>query len=260
MVPRLSSRRRSSPSPALWSIDTPNLYSAMVTVESDGKPRDAERVSFGVRTAVFDADKGFFLNGKSIKIQGTCNHQDHAGVGAAVPDRLQWFRLAVLREMGGNAVRTSHNMPTPGVGRRLRSHGHDDDVRDAPDELQPRGHAQLETMVKRYRNSPSIILWSIGNEESLCRSRWPIRARRSPPPWFAAATNSIPTRPVSAAVNGDNEKGVSEPFDVIGFNYHLEVSGWISQEVSEAADAMDRKPRAPSARAACTPPTRCAIS
>ena len=71
--------------PALWSVDAPNLYSAIVTVEAAGKPRDAERVSFGVRTAVFDADKGFFLNGKSLKIQGTCNHQDHAGVGAALP-------------------------------------------------------------------------------------------------------------------------------------------------------------------------------
>ena len=75
--------------PALWSVDEPNLYSAIVTVEAGGKPRDAERVSFGVRTAVFDADKGFFLNGKPLKIQGTCNHQDHAGVGAALPDRLQ---------------------------------------------------------------------------------------------------------------------------------------------------------------------------
>ena len=99
--------------PALWSPDAPNLYSAIVTVEAGGKPRDAERISFGVRTAVFDADKGFFLNGKSMKIQGTCNHQDHAGVGAALPDRLQAFRLGVLKEMGCNAVRTSHNMPTP---------------------------------------------------------------------------------------------------------------------------------------------------
>ena len=80
---------------ASWRIrrsgrsDEPNLYSAIVTVESDGKVRDAERVSFGVRTVVFDADKGFFLNGKPMKIQGTCNHQDHAGVGAALPDRLQ---------------------------------------------------------------------------------------------------------------------------------------------------------------------------
>ena len=63
--------------------------------------------------SAWDADKGFFLNGKSVKIKGTCNHHDHAGVGAALPDRLQWFRLACLKDMGGNAVRTSHNMPTP---------------------------------------------------------------------------------------------------------------------------------------------------
>ena len=78
-----------------------------------GKARDAERISFGVRDIKWDADKGFFLNGKPVKIKGTCNHQDHAGVGAALPDRLQWYRVAVLKEMGGNAVRTSHNMPTP---------------------------------------------------------------------------------------------------------------------------------------------------
>ena len=77
-----------------------------MTVDVGGKVRDAEQVSFGVRTAKFTADKGFFLNGKQVKIQGTCNHQDHAGVGAALPDGLQWFRLAVLKEMGGNAVRT----------------------------------------------------------------------------------------------------------------------------------------------------------
>ena len=99
--------------PALWSVDAPNLYSGIVTVESVGKPRDAERISFGIRTVHFDAAKGLFLNGKSIKIQGSCNHQDHAGVGAALPDRLQDFRLSILREMGANAVRTSHNMPTP---------------------------------------------------------------------------------------------------------------------------------------------------
>jgi beta-galactosidase len=90
----------------------PNLYSAIVT----SNQRQGARCGAGELWRAlpsFDADKGFFLNGKSVKIKGTCNHQDHAGVGAAVPDRLQWFRLAVLKEMGGNAVRTSHNMPTP---------------------------------------------------------------------------------------------------------------------------------------------------
>ena len=151
--------------PALWSVDEPNLYSAIVTVEAGGKARDAERVSFGVRTAMFDADKGFFLNGKPVKIQGTCNHQDHAGVGAALPDRLQWFRLGVLREMGGNAVRTSHNMPTPEWVEACDRMGMMMMCETRQMSSNPEGMAQLETMVKRYRNSPSIILWSIGNEE-----------------------------------------------------------------------------------------------
>src|SRR5215469_12096526 len=81
------------PNPALWSPETPNLYTAIATVDSAGKTRDAERITFGVRTLAWDADKGFFLNGKRVEIKGTCNHQDHAGVGAALPDRLQAFRI-----------------------------------------------------------------------------------------------------------------------------------------------------------------------
>ncbi len=209
------------PSPTLWSVDEPNLYSAIVTVESGGKSRDAEHVSFGVRTATFDADKGFFLNGKSIKIQGTCNHQDHAGVGAAVPDRLQWFRLAVLREMGGNAVRTSHNMPTPEWVEACDRMGMMMMCETRQMSSNPEGLAQLETMVKRYRNSPSIILWSIGNEE------WVLQGPESEEGAKIGATmvkkchELDPTRVVSAAVNGDNEKGVSDAFDIIGFNYNL---------------------------------------
>src|SRR5262249_52390999 len=104
--------------PALWSPENPNLYTAEVSVEPhsarmDQQRYDAERITFGVRDIKWDPDKGFFLNGKHVLIKGTCNHQDHAGVGAALPDRLQSFRIAVLKEMGGNAVRTSHNMPTP---------------------------------------------------------------------------------------------------------------------------------------------------
>jgi beta-galactosidase len=206
---------------ALWSVDTPNLYTAVVTVEADGKTSDAERINFGVRTAQFTADKGFLLNGKPVKIQGTCNHQDHAGVGAALPDRLQWFRLGVLREMGCNAVRTSHNMPTPewvegcdrmGVmmmceTRQMSSNGE--------------GLAQLEEMVKRYRNSPSIILWSIGNEEWQLQNEMSDQGARIGGDMARRCHELDPTRVVSAAVNGDNEKGVSTALDVIGFNYNL---------------------------------------
>jgi beta-galactosidase len=153
--------------PALWSVDEPNLYTAIAAVESGGKPRDAEQVNFGVRTVLFDADKGFFLNGKPLKIQGTCNHQDHAGVGSALPDRLQYFRLGVLKEMGCNAVRTSHNMPTlewvegcDRMGMMMMC-----ETRQMSSNAE--GMAQLEKMIKCYRNSPSIILWSIGNEENM---------------------------------------------------------------------------------------------
>jgi len=207
--------------PLLWSVEEPNLYSAIVTVEAGGKARDAERVSFGVRTAVFDADKGFFLNGKPLKIQGTCNHQDHAGVGAALPDRLQIFRLGVLRAMGCNAVRTSHNAPTP-------------EWVDACDRLgvmmmcetrqmssNPESLAQLEAMIKRYRNSPSIILWSVGNEEWQLQDAMAAQGEKIATAMVRRCHELDPTRVVSAAVNGDNKKGISNAFDVIGFNYNL---------------------------------------
>jgi beta-galactosidase len=206
--------------PALWSVDAPALYSAIVKVEAGGKPRDAERVSFGVRTALFDADKGFFLNGKSLKIQGTCNHQDHAGVGAAVPDRLQWFRLAVLKEMGGNAVRTSHNMPTPEWVEACDRMGMMMMCETRQMSSNPEGLAQLEAMVKRYRNSPSIILWSVGNEEWLLQDTMAEQGARIAAEMVNLCHALDPTRVVSAAVNGDNEKGVSEAFDIVGFNYN----------------------------------------
>ncbi|MCL2659375.1 MAG: DUF4982 domain-containing protein [Acidobacteriaceae bacterium] len=208
--------------PALWSVDTPNLYSAIVTVESDGKVRDAERVSFGVRTAVFDADKGFFLNGKPLKIQGTCNHQDHAGVGAALPDRLQWFRLAVLREMGSNAVRTSHNIPTPEWVEACDRMGMMMMCETRQMSSSPEGLEQLAMMVKRYRNSPSIILWSIGNEEYILQDPMAEEGEKIAASMVRRCHELDPTRVVSAAVNGDNEKGVSLPLDIIGFNYNME--------------------------------------
>jgi len=208
-------------SPVLWSVDTPNLYSAIVTLEASGKVRDAERVSFGVRTAVFDAAKGFFLNGKSIKLQGTCNHQDHAGVGAAVPDRLQWFRLGTLREMGCNAVRTSHNMPTPEWVEACDRMGVMMMCETRQMSSSPEGLAQLETMIKRYRNSPSIVLWSIGNEEWHLQGEMAEEGAKIGATMVRRCHELDPTRVVSAAVNGNNEQGVSDALDVIGFNYNL---------------------------------------
>ncbi|HTX76023.1 MAG TPA: beta-galactosidase GalA [Terracidiphilus sp.] len=207
--------------PALWSTETPNLYTAIVTVEAGGKAVDAERISFGVRTAEFTADKGFFLNGKPLKIQGTCNHQDHAGVGAAVPDRLQYFRMGVLKEMGCNGVRTSHNMPTPEWVDACDRMGVMMMCETRQMSSNPEGMAQLEAMVKRYRNSPSIILWSIGNEEWQLQSPMAEQGARIGADMVRLCHELDPTRVVSAAVNGDNRQGVSDALDIIGFNYDL---------------------------------------
>jgi len=210
--------------PALWSVSAPNLYTAIVTVESDGPPRrirDAERVSFGIRTAIFDADKGFLLNGKPIKLQGMCNHQDHAGVGVALPDRLQQFRLGVLRELGCNAVRTAHNMPTPEWVNACDRMGMMMMCETRQMSSSPEGLAQLEAMVKRYRNSPSIVLWSIGNEELRLQGDQAEQGAKIGATMVGRVHELDPTRVVSAAVNDTNEKGVSDALDIIGFNYQL---------------------------------------
>jgi beta-galactosidase len=212
--------------PALWSPETPNLYTAEVSVEphstrTDLQTYDAERITFGVRDIKWDPDKGFFLNGKSVKIKGTCNHQDHAGVGAALPDRLQSFRIAVLKDMGGNAVRTSHNMPTPEWVEACDRMGMMMMCETRLMSSNPEGMAQLETMIKRYRNSPSIILWSMGNEE------WTMMPQPQGPVVVADMIKRSheldPTRMCSAAVNASFETHFPEQLDVMGFNYNLKV-------------------------------------
>ncbi len=209
--------------PALWSVDEPNLYFAVVTVSTGATARDAERIQFGVRTAAFTSDKGFFLNGKSMKIQGTCNHQDHAGVGAALPDRLQAFRIGVLKAMGCNSVRTSHNIPTPEWVEACDRLGMTMMCETRQMSSNPEGLAQLEMMIKRYRNSPSIILWSIGNEEFTLQNEKAEEGAKIAATMVRRCHELDPTRVVSAAVNGNNEKGVSLPLDVIGFNYNLKM-------------------------------------
>jgi beta-galactosidase len=211
------------PNPSLWSPETPHLYSLVSTVDIGGRICDAEHVNFGVRSIAFDADKGVFLNGRSVKIKGTCNHQDHAGVGAALPDRLQSFRVGVLKEMGSNAVRTSHNMPTPEWVEACDRMGMMMMCETRMMNSSPEGLAQLETMIKRYRNSPSIIIWSMGNEE------WGLQTETIGAHIVATMVERSheldPTRLCTAAVNGAFNKiydqGAAKSLDVMGFNYNL---------------------------------------
>jgi beta-galactosidase len=208
--------------PVLWSPETPNLYSAVISVvDSRGKVRDAERITFGIRSIRWDADKGFFLNGKPVKLKGTCNHQDHAGVGAALPDRLQWYRLAILKDMGGNAVRTSHNMPTPEWVEACDRMGMMMMCETRLMSSNPEGMAQLELMIKRYRNSPSIIIWSMGNEEwTMMPQPQGVRVIDD----MIARTHELdPTRLCTAAVNASFDTKFPEQLDVMGYNYNLKV-------------------------------------
>src|SRR6185312_4323820 len=99
--------------PRVWSVETPALHKLITTVRDGNKVLDCYETTVGIRTATFDPDKGFFLNGQRVALKGTNNHQDHAGVGVALPDALQEFRIKRLKEMGSNAYRCAHNPPTP---------------------------------------------------------------------------------------------------------------------------------------------------
>ncbi len=202
--------------PSLWSIENPNLYSIVTTVESDGVIADRVETIFGIRSIRFDADRGFFLNNQRVEIKGMCNHQDHAGVGSALPDRLQYFRIARLKEMGVNAYRTSHNPPTPALLDACDRLGMlvMDETRmfSASNE----GLSQLERMVRRDRNHPSVFLWSIGNEEPL---------QGTPTGEHIAETMQRfvhtldPSRPVTLAMNSHRGQGASLVLDMQGVNY-----------------------------------------
>ncbi|QES89133.1 beta-galactosidase GalA [Rhizosphaericola mali] len=205
----------------LWDLDNPYLYRAVTVVTKNGKELDRLKVKFGIREFKFDSKDGFFLNGKSVKMLGVSNHQDHAGVGVALPDYLQYYRVGLLKEMGANAYRTTHNPPTPELLDACDSLGIlvFDETR-----LLTSGNEyakQLTDLVERDRNHASVFMWSIGNEEYLTQAN-NIGTR--------IAQNQInliktldTTRGISYAANmGNVYKGVNEVIPIRGFNYHLE--------------------------------------
>lgn len=211
-------------SPQLWSVDQPNLYEVRTTVLSDKQPVDAVTTTCGFRTIRFDKDKGFFLNDEPLKLQGTCNHQDHAGVGVAVPDAIQEFRVRKLKEMGSNAYRTTHNPPSRElleICDRLGMLVMDETrlFNSAPEYLK-----QLEWLVRRDRNHPSVILWSLFNEEGLEVNEEGMEMTRT---MSAVVKRFDTTRPTTGAQNKGqltsdgkaNPKNAAWTMDVVGINY-----------------------------------------
>lgn len=201
--------------PHLWSPADPYLYKVETTVKVDGCVTDVYETTTGIRDIEFDADRGFLLNGQPLKLKGVNLHQDHAGVGAAIPDALQAWRIKQLKKMGCNAYRASHNPMTPALLDICDREGIlviDENRLTGINEEHLR---LLERMIKRDRNHPSVILWSNGNEEWGMENT--IQGTR-----IAAAMREYthlldPTRHSTIANAGGRE--MIKGLDVVGFNY-----------------------------------------
>ena len=199
--------------PHLWTVETPNLYTLHIRA---GDEETSQR--FGIRTVAFDADRGFLLNGREYKIRGACVHQDFGGVGIALSDNLNYYKIKKLKEMGVNAYRCSHHAPTPAL-------------LDACDELgmlvmdetrlfgtSPEAVRQLTDVMERDRNRPSVFIWSLGNEEFKVQ-HLPLSGRlMEKMTRLAKALDD--TRPVTYASNiGEWFEGAGGASEVRGVNY-----------------------------------------
>ena len=205
--------------PQLWSVESPTLYQAITTVYADQDAIDSIPTTFGIRSVRFDANEGFFLNGKPLKIKGTCCHQDHAGVGVALPDRIQYFRIEKLKSMGSNGLRTTHNPPTPELMEAADTLGMLVMCESRMMDSSAEGLSQLERMIRRFRNYPSIVIWSLGNEEP---EQGTERGERIVSTLQRLAHQLDPTRLCTVPVNGSQGTGISRTLDVQGLNYFLD--------------------------------------
>ena len=201
--------------PHLWSTTDPYLYKVETTVKVDDKVTDVYETTIGLRDIRFDAERGFLLNGEPLKLKGVNMHQDHAGVGAAIPDALQAWRIKQLKKMGCNAYRASHNPMTPALLDICDREGmlviDENRLMGINDE-----HLRLlERMIKRDRNHPSIILWSDGNEEWGLENS--VQGTRLAEAMREYTRLFDPTRPSTVANAGGTE--LIKGLDVVGFNY-----------------------------------------
>jgi len=204
--------------PRLWTLRDPSLYRVRAVLREGDQRLDSVEVQTGFRTIRFDPDRGFSLNGEATKIQGVCIHQDHAGVGVAVPESIWEFRLKRLKEMGVNAIRFSHNAPAAEVLAMTDRLGllvldENRHFNPSPDYLQ-----QLTWLVRRDRNHPSVMMWSIFNEEPLQGTEVGYEMARR----MVSAVKALDaSRPVTAAMHAGlfTPANAAQALDVVGVNY-----------------------------------------
>ena len=201
------------PQPRLWHADDPYLYTLTVSAGNE-----VHKEPFGIRTVAFDPDRGFLLNGEPFKLRGACVHQDFGGVGVALTDDLQYYKIRRLKEMGVNAYRCSHNAPAPALLRACDELG-----MLVMDETRlfgtsPEAVRQLTDVITRDRNHPCVFIWSLGNEEfSVQDESWSYRLMEK---MSRIAKQLDPTRPVTySGNNGPSFEGANGASEVRGVNY-----------------------------------------
>jgi len=223
-------------SPDLWAPDSPELYTLFTTVKEGKKVLDRSETTFGIRTVAFDADRGFILNGEVVKLKGGCMHHDNGPLGAAAYDRAEERRVELMKANGFNAIRTSHNPPSPGfldacdrLGMLVIDEIYDGWFQDSQKkpyyqiEFEEGWSADVSDFVLRDRNHPSVILWSTGNE---IMDKMAPRAVKTQEEITAMFRKLDPSRSVSCGMNewrhDDWEKVLKDymaPLDVAGYNY-----------------------------------------
>ena len=217
--------------PSLWSVETPNLYTAVSKLFVGKTQKDEYKTTFGFRTIRFDKDKGFFLNGKYTKFKGVCLHHDLGPLGAAVNYRATERQLVMMKEMGVNAIRTSHNPPSlellkicDSIGLMVQVESFDEwkngkNINGYGEFFDEWAQKDLTAMIKRDRNHPSVVMWSIGNE--IREQGMPEGAQMAK--FLTKICHDLdPTRPVSAGFNnwkGAIKNGLAAEVDLVGFNY-----------------------------------------
>jgi beta-galactosidase len=240
-------------SPALWSVSTPNLYTLRSSLQSRGQELDQDSTTFGIREVKFDADRGFLLNGEHVKMNGVCIHGDCGSVGTAVPERMWERRLELLKQMGCNSIRLSHNPPAPELLDLLDKMGFLVMAEAFDEWKQPKlqtpqygyhkyfdewSTRDMSSMIERDRNHPSIVIWSAGNEvpdqtdllgPATLQALLDLMRSKDPTRLVTVACDQIAAEPKEALPE------FLEKLDIVGYNY---VDRW--RDRREKFYAIDR--------------------
>ncbi|GAC1585268.1 MAG: beta-galactosidase GalA [Sphingomicrobium sp.] len=209
----------SIPLAKLWSVEGPHLYTMVTELRVGDTLVDRIETPFGVRSIAFDAERGFLLNNRHVELLGTCNHQDHAGVGTAIPDALHAWRVAQLKAIGSNAWRSAHNPPAQALLAVCDRAGMLMVAEARLNSSSPQAMDDLDRLVRSSRNHPSIILWSVGNEEP---HQGTMTGAGVSAKMAARIKGLDPTRPTTQAFDNHFGEGATRVVDVVGFNYRTD--------------------------------------